>query len=155
MKSLPKDVSHPTLRRLLDWWEARRGSRAMPSRADVKPAELKDILPDLVLVEVRDNDRRRFHYRLAGTEIDISLGLSIAGRDLDELPISIGGEDVWAQYERTVDSKAPTCCEHELTIAGRAPRLVQYVCALAPLSDDGKRIDTLIGAVVFLARRAA
>jgi hypothetical protein len=149
------EVEHATLRCLLDWWEDRRGGRPMPSRADLDPADLRPILPDLVLVDVDEEAPTRFQYRLAGTEIDAALGYPIGGHGLADLPILDGRAEVLEQYERTVASRRPTFGKHKLILEGTRPRLVHYICVLVPLSDGGSRVDTLVGAAVFLASRAA
>ena len=58
---------------LLDWWHGKRGERAMPSRAELDPIELKAILPNLLLIDVApapNGSGHVFSCRLAGTELD-------------------------------------------------------------------------------------
>ena len=63
-RDIPAD---PRLKRLLDYWEGKRGDRAMPARADIDPTTLgKDLLPWIALTEVIDGGAR-FRFRLCGT----------------------------------------------------------------------------------------
>jgi hypothetical protein len=39
-------------RRLYDYWHEKRGTRAMPSRADIDPLELKGVLGWVLLLDV-------------------------------------------------------------------------------------------------------
>src|SRR5215510_1375314 len=48
------------------YWEEKRRGRAMPSRADIDPLELRKYLPGIILIDVVD-DARRYVYRLVGT----------------------------------------------------------------------------------------
>ena len=39
------DVPSPRARRLYEYWLAKKSGRLMPSRADLDPAEFRDLLP--------------------------------------------------------------------------------------------------------------
>jgi hypothetical protein len=51
-----------------DYWQAKRGSRAMPGRNDISPAQLKLQLPQILLVDVV-GDGVDFRYRLVGSRL--------------------------------------------------------------------------------------
>ena len=58
------------VRRFYRYWDARRGDRAMPARGDIDPADMKEFLPDLLLIDVEEGDGKtmpRFRYRVVGT----------------------------------------------------------------------------------------
>ena len=40
----PPGISEPVLRPVLDYWDSKRGARAMPARLDIEPLELKPYL---------------------------------------------------------------------------------------------------------------
>ena len=42
------------------YWERKRGTRRMPSRADIDPAEIKRILPNITLAKIERDGRVRF-----------------------------------------------------------------------------------------------
>jgi hypothetical protein len=50
------------------YWDSKRRGRSMPSRADIRPDELRDWLSQLMLVDVIDGGRD-FRYRLLGTKL--------------------------------------------------------------------------------------
>lgn len=52
---------------LFSYWDGLRGTAPAPQRRDIKPAALRDILPNVFLLE-RDAEGR-FVYRLAGTDL--------------------------------------------------------------------------------------
>src|SRR5690349_8298694 len=63
-----------SLTRLFCYWQAKRGGRAMPARADIDPAEIKALLPYMILVDVIYDTEAGldFVYRLVGTrEVEI------------------------------------------------------------------------------------
>jgi hypothetical protein len=55
-KDLPGDAR---LKRLLEYWESKRGANDMPTRADIDPLTIgKDLLPWIALIEVIDGGAR-------------------------------------------------------------------------------------------------
>lgn len=75
-----------TLRRLYRYWLDKRGERPWPDRRAIDPAELKEILPNLAIIEIvgAANDPR-FRYRLVGTAIVDAYGVDPTGRFVDEM----------------------------------------------------------------------
>jgi hypothetical protein len=74
----------PKFRDLFAYWERKRGTRAMPTRADIDPIELKTHLGHLVLVEVLPGPQR-FRFRLAGTKVVEAYGRDSTGKTVDEV----------------------------------------------------------------------
>jgi hypothetical protein len=61
---------------LYRYWDAKRGGRPMPSRADLDPAAMRGLLPHLTLIErVEDG----FRYRLVGSQVVQDLGREMTG----------------------------------------------------------------------------
>ena len=126
------------VQRLADYWQHKRGDRPMPARADIDPAEIKPLLPYLLIADVFA-DPVRVRYRLAGTAVCEAFGRNIAGRWLDELEVN-GGVPFWVeQYGRLIASRAP--------VFGRASGMLADVelfradWTLLPLSSDGLHVD--------------
>src|SRR5215470_982711 len=66
---------------LYQYWNARRGIRLMPSRADIDPVEMRQWLPRIMLVDV--DPEGKFTYRLVGTQIVDLLGVNPTGRPVE------------------------------------------------------------------------
>jgi hypothetical protein len=141
--------SNPATQILLDWWQNRRGGRAMPARAELDPAELKTILADFVLIDVQSADDARGHafvYRLAGTEIDNRFGIRLTGLELEQVPFGDAGASIRAQYETAVREKRPVFCRHGVIVGGA--RYVEYERLVVPLSGDTPGQVTALAAAV-------
>src|SRR3546814_6501618 len=52
-----------------EYWKQKRGDRPMPAESDLDPAEIRKILPHVILLDVRQ-EPLDFHYRLIGTKMD-------------------------------------------------------------------------------------
>ena len=85
------DSSHPVTRNPLDprldeiyrYWQGKRGGRAFPSRADIQPGEMGNLVRLLNLIAVL-RDPLRFRHRLVGREQIEWLGRDAAGHYVDE-----------------------------------------------------------------------
>jgi hypothetical protein len=60
-------ICTPRIRRFWDYWNSKRGTRPMPSRADLDPLEMGPLLPYIVLTEVMQQPPWLI-YRLVGTK---------------------------------------------------------------------------------------
>jgi hypothetical protein len=141
--------SIPATQILHDWWESKRGDRAMPARAELDPAELKAILNAFVLIDVRPaagGDDLAFTYRLAGTEIDDRFGMRITGLTLEQVPFGDAGASIRQQYEAAVREKRPVFCSHNVVVGGE--RYVEYERLVVPLGGDVPGEVTALAAAV-------
>lgn len=138
------EIGHPALRDLYRHWEARRGGRAMPARADMDPVELpRKLLPNLFLVDVEDSPRR-FRYRLVGTELTAVMRRELAGEYIDEMPF-LFRKFALPAYAEVMKRAAPTYREIN---AIEALWRIRYRRLLLPLADDGLRINMILGAII-------
>jgi hypothetical protein len=93
-------------RTLFDYWLAKRGSRRMPARADIDPAELVALLPNLMLVDVV-GDPARFRFRLVGTRVVRAAGEDRTGHFFDEYPFFRAYPTVLEQYRQAATAVEP------------------------------------------------
>lgn len=76
---------NPLLRRGYDYWLAKAAGRLYPDRADLDPAEIKELLPYLVIIAIEGTPGApRFRFRLMGEECVLAFGSNATGRYLDE-----------------------------------------------------------------------
>ncbi|HEY7610350.1 MAG TPA: PAS domain-containing protein [Alphaproteobacteria bacterium] len=140
----PAAIQEPKLRALLAYWNAKRGTRAMPTRADIDPLDVPSILPNIVLVGV-SGEPPRFRFRIVGTDIVFRYGGEITGRDLEDVDLGSELGAVKSQYEETVRERVPTYCRHEIETG--AGKHLRYERLLLPLAADGIHVDMLLGGI--------
>lgn len=61
-------IQSDVLRQLFQYWDEKRGDRRAPSRDDIDPAEILEVLPNVCLIDI-EADPRRYRVRLMGTEL--------------------------------------------------------------------------------------
>jgi hypothetical protein len=123
------------------YWTGKRGSRAMPRRADIDPSEIPSLLPHVFLADVRDP--LRFRFRLVGTAICARWGEDATWKFLDELDLDGEREKVLGQFAAAVRSHRPRFDVEEFV--SERGRYLHYRRVLLPLSEDGENPNMLFG----------
>lgn len=145
----PAVLENPTLAFLRDHWNAKRGTRAMPSRADIKPSELRDHLGWVIIVDVLP-DLSDFRYKLIGTLVAQYWLADNTGKTVSEAfgtmsPGAVKG--VQAMFRK--------CARDRVVVrswgsAGWIARgFEEFECICLPLSDDGETVNQILHAFVF------
>lgn len=125
----------------LDYWEAKRGGRALPARRDLDPVEFPRLLPVVTLADI-EPDPFRVRYRLAGTMVVETAGMEITGRYLDEIAPPHILDDYHAIFRRCCEGFAP--CYASANWEFTADRRGRYEFGAFPLSSDGARVDMVL-----------
>ncbi|WP_162917249.1 PAS domain-containing protein [Dongia deserti] len=146
------------------WW-LDKSAGDIPDRADLDPADLKRLLPNLFIADV-EHAPFRIRYRLMGTRAIEATGMDLTGRYLDELLPADLDEPWMDYYHRAYRTRRPLfgACEAPTT-SGR--RFI-YEFGLFPLRKGGATVEqflaiedyfdltsTLIELVEWRARKAA
>jgi hypothetical protein len=133
-------IRHPDLRRLYDYWDARRQGRRYPARADIDPVEFSFALGNVTLIDVL-YDPLRFRFRLMGTLMAQRSGFDLTGRMVDEVPIPEYRDLLLNAYRHLVTTGEPNTTIHEQTIHDR---LYEFEVLRLPLAEDGETINMLL-----------
>jgi hypothetical protein len=64
----------PGYEKLLTLWRTKAGDRRMPSRSDITPRDIKDILRNILLLEKTSDNPVQYRWRLIGTALTSILG---------------------------------------------------------------------------------
>jgi hypothetical protein len=135
------------------YWQHKAGDRAMPRRADIDPAEIPKLLPDVMLVDVMPDGRYR--YRLIGTENARAHGINATGRYLDEV---VAGDEykvhVMALYNECVRQRRPLYSECLFMGSHRQAPERHTKVLFMPLSEDGESVNIVfvVQLFVYIAR---
>lgn len=139
------DITSSRIRRLLSYWNQKRGDRAMATRDDIDPGEIRDLLPNIVMVDIEVPFRVR--YRLVGTRVADFNRIDFTGRYLDDLHW-----DGLGRYSRAYRY----ACDHGVPVYGidswplARDHHGRSEIVIMPLSLDGKLVDRCIGLEDFL-----
>lgn len=129
-------VRSERIHRLNEYWQAKAKGK-VPSRSDVDPVDVRELLPNLMMIDMV-GDPVRFRYRLVGTRVVQYTGFDFTGRCLDEMVFQ--GRDFIEQcYRRLVAEKRPIFGHYAWLVRSR--HFGQCEFGLFPLSDDGTRVN--------------
>ena len=138
----PDTIVSPRLKRLHAYWDAKRGSRPMPARADIDPVEIPWILGNVSLIEVRGDGE--FLWRLDGSNLTAFFGCEMTGRSISEYPYPAFIEKMRAALSAAVRAREPTSAIRRF--ASQMQKW-DYESLYLPLSGDGQRVDMLMQAI--------
>lgn len=145
LAKLPESLS-----KVYAYWQQKRGARAMPARSDIDPAEIKPLLPYMILVDVVYDQQTRpdFIYRLVGTrEVEIR-GNDPTGRRVAEAFHGPSAENAVGCYVQVVETRAPLLDDEYFVRDG--DRYADEANLFLPLSNDGEQVNMVM---VFTAYR--
>jgi hypothetical protein len=139
--------------RLIDnvraYWAGKCIGGRLPAREQIKPYELKNWLPHILLVDAEEG-YSDFRYRLVGSAIAQDFRVPPTGRLMSDVLAPFGADSVQETlqiYRRVAQGAAP------LRIKGSGDWFSQgaktFEAILTPLSDDGVRVNMIFGAFVF------
>jgi hypothetical protein len=135
-----ESAPYADLLRVYGYWKDKRGDRLAPARRDIDPADLVEVLPRIMLVDVLDQ-HQGFRYRLSGTGICDTHGFEPTGKaPLDLRPAALG-QLIDRHYRACVQDKLPALhlIKLDMTNSSRA-----YARLLLPLSEDGQAVTMLM-----------
>lgn len=135
---------HPDLQILYRYWDTKRGPRALPSRADINPAEIKPLLPDVMLWSAAEP----FLIRLVGDHIVRFVGANNTGKPATERMPPDAATSMRAVIATVIESKSPRFrLGKAYWLAGKSYR--NFEACFLPLSADGETVDMILGGLKF------
>jgi hypothetical protein len=145
----PQRLENPVLAFLKSYWDTKRGQRAMPARADINPAEMKEHLGWVMLLDALP-DFLDFRYRVIGTRVTQYFISESTGKTVTEVfgpygEAAVNG--VQAVYRKAARDKVVV---RSYGGAGWLDQSFLDFDALAmPLSDDGKTANMVMSVFTF------
>src|SRR3546814_7729132 len=126
---------------MYDYGAGKRGGRVYPTRADIRPEEIKRLRPFVLLLDVLD-EGRHFRFRLVGT--DAASGIDPTGKLLHEAaPGGVYLNHLSALFSR--GAAGPGALYNRSSYAyedAPGPRSISRV--FMPLAGDGSSVDMLM-----------
>lgn len=154
----PGTPDHPGVAALTDYWLTKRGVRPMPDRADISPAEIVKLLPNLIICDVL-GDGEDFRTRIFGTALVLLVGEERTGKCLSEFGTraSVPTRPEVVQFRwldatrRAYTLRAPVFVNGTMSSSGR-PYLGLHAVSM-PLTAGGSEIAQMIGGIFVTDKR--
>lgn len=145
----PQNLQHPVLAFLKRYWDTKRGSRIMPSRAEIRPSEMKEHLGWIVMLDALP-DLSDFRYRTIGTRVTQYFLSDSTGKTITEAfqaygPAAINGV-LWL-HRKAAKDKVGIRAHGGAGWLGRS--FLDFDTLVLPLSDDGQNANKILSAFTF------
>lgn len=126
---------------LFAYWASLRKSGRLPGRADIRPEDLKRLLPTVSLIDVLPGGDYRL--RLAGTGLYSVYGREITGRRLEDVYNSQAAEYWRKELDAIVRDGKPGVGVHSMSWRGAGHMSILWL--RLPLASNGKDVDMILG----------
>jgi len=132
----------PTVKELYTYWRAKQRGRPMPAPSDIDPAEIRPLLPSLIIAEYVGAPVR-VRYRLVGTQQVYYNGLDFTGFYLDEIDWGIENEFVNLVHQTLLRTEAPVIGRYQWGFRDSVLGFAEF--GVFPLSEDGATVARCVG----------
>lgn len=132
------EITSANIRTLARYWENLRGGRRFPRKTEIDPAQIKPLLPYLILAEYHHSPLR-IRYRLVGTEQARFAGLDFTGRWLHEIGWPPEFVRVWTGHvAEMIETGLPIFGRDALVWTDGKRKECEW--AILPFSQDGATV---------------
>jgi hypothetical protein len=145
MEISPQGVDDARLAHVLSCWQRWRGANLWPARGDIDPFDLRQLLPNLFMVEAFDGGAR-FRYILSGAAVRQQLGFELSGRYLDDTFTGQQLELIAASYRAVVSGYGHYTIQNW---SRRGRPVMQYRRLLLPMAADRIHVDLVLGFALY------
>lgn len=127
--------------RVWEYWNSKKRGKRAPTRQDIDPFDLPDLLPQLLLVDV-ETEPLRFRYRLSGSQADNIHGHPLKDHYADNMePAEFGGL-LHTDFSEIAESCEPQMVR--LTFVNRDGRSRVYNVLRMPLIDETDQVNMIL-----------
>ena len=140
---------HELIQDLEHYWREKCVGDRLPSRQDIDPVDIPNLLPTLYLIDVASEiTPPRFRFRLLGDVITERFQRNSTGKWLDKIYDAEFYHRISIDYLDIIRTKQPSYAVLNMPVAGR--EYIQYERLVCPLASDGRTVDSLFGVIAFL-----
>ena|SRR5579863_8748333 len=137
----PRDAQ---LMALYEYWDAVRGGRVMPARADIDPGKIRRLLPHIIMYTVAAD----YTVRLVGEEIVHFTGRNATGQPVASTMSPRSAEMMIKILDAVATERVPKFRAGKAHWQSDKPYHDFEACFL-PLSTDGETVDIILGGIIF------
>ena len=136
-----EQIESRLIRQLFVYWQSKCRDGRIPRRADIDPAEIIRLVPNILIVDVEYNPFR-VRFRLAGTKVVQATGFEITGKYLDEIVLADDEGPFLESYQFACATKSPVLARIKWHLD--AETTGEYDACFLPLSEDGETVNKVL-----------
>lgn len=132
-----------------DYWRSKGWPDRIPARADIKPMEIPKLLPNVILLDVRE-EPRDFCYRLIGTGVVHHLAEDITGQWMSKIEHQRPPSRIWESCEKVVETRCPYLSS--VPYVGPHAEFLYGEDIILPLADESGDVEKLLVFVAYIKK---
>lgn len=137
------------VQRGFDYWKIKAGTRPAPTWRDIDPAEIKDLLPNILCIHVRWNPLD-FVERITGQKVLENNHRNSMGVSWRDYPGRGPDSQIWGVIAEVATKMEPSF--QDVPYVGPYKDFMRVQTVSCPISDDGITVNKVLGFVDFLRR---
>lgn len=141
-------MKHAATRTLYDYWTRLRGSRTAPTRLEIDPGDIRQILGDTFILEAAD--RATYPFRLAGTRLCGAYCRELKGRNMLDFWVGKDREAIACLLTAIVEDGAAAIIG--LDAQNERGQVMPTELILLPLRHEGPAHSRILGCFAPLDR---
>lgn len=130
------------------YWLSKCDNDPMPKWQDIKPDEIKRLLPSIVVIHVL-SDPLDFIERITGEKILEHSTLNSMGKNWRDYEGRGPGSNIWKAFSNVVETGEPSF--QSIPYVGPHREFMKVQSVICPISDDGIIVNKIITFVDFCA----
>lgn len=129
--------------KLASYWRSKCRGELLPSREDIDPTDLTDLVSWLVFMDVAYEGKTiRLRYRMTGAAVAGLARREVTGRWFHELYNDEQMAYVIGLARSTIESRAPISIETKMLSPGR--EFIEVSALACPLASNGHDVDAIV-----------
>jgi len=123
------------------YWRSKCSDQCMPSWSDINPAEIKSLLPNIVVLHI-EHDPLDFIEKITGEMILSRSVENSMGKNWRDYEGRGPGSKIWNVFEEVVNEKQASF--HSIPYVGLHKEFMKIETVTCPISEDGKTVSRII-----------
>lgn len=141
-------INPEPLKRLYDYWLSKSKEGRIPGRAQIDPLDVPELLSNVFLVDVSwQSEEPDFRFRLIGSKITEVVGSNPTGQNFSSFYSEANLKPMTEIYCQVARLGEPFVNNSSAPFSDKD--FVKMARLLLPLSEDGVRVDMILGALFF------
>lgn len=132
------------------YWRGKVIGDRLPSRSDIDPVDIPQLMPHAVILDVRREPELDFRYRLIGTYVAEHLFKDHTGSWFSEIEYQRAPSTIWQNCAHVIETGKPLLPETPYVGPNQGFKSVEDV--ILPLADDGETVDSLLVFIHYMRR---